>query len=160
MTKIETAILHALLEAVRREFEIPQTIDLSSGGGEVRIVASAALVSPKLCEEFDSKLNGAREMAGLFNAKMIKSISIVGGLIAERPLIDEAAFCQCWENEGIRAAVAGAHINPVHTAHIHRLVRITSSYCVAYSLNCTIKAPELHFEHLKPLRYILHASTS
>lgn len=158
MTKGENTVLLSMLDHLHGEFTIPPCINLAAGGGEVRIIASAVLVSPRLCKKFDSALSGGRELADLFRRHPLKSVSLVGGLIAERPLIDEAAFRQSWENHGIQAAVSAAHVNPIFAANIHLLVRVANAYCKEYSLTCESEAPRRHFEHLKPLRYILHAS--
>ena len=155
--KTNPHITAQLIHSVRREFDVPSEINLTGGLGEIRIIASAALIAPHICIQMQKLLDGGKEEAVALSRKPLCGVSLIGGIIAERALLDEASFKTKWENDGISAAVASASINPIFSEHIHQIVRVAVDYCQIYGMTCTKPADKRHFEHLKPLRYILHA---
>ena len=155
--KTNPTITALLMDVVRREFDVPSEINLTAGSGEICIIASSALIAPHLCIQMQQLLDGAKEEAQAFSRKPQGGISLSGSSIAERALLDRVSFMSNWEANGIFKAVADGTINPIFSVHIHQIVRVAIDYCQFYGLTCNKPADKRHFEHLKPLRYILHA---
>lgn len=152
-------LLDEALSAARREFGIPDAICLTSGGGVARILVSAALAAPrKLLAPVEKLVAASPGMINDFVIAPLKGVSLVGGLLAERPLLNDQTFIRAWRESGLVEATTTAAVNPIFRAHIHLLVRVQVAYCERYELDCKSAAPARHFEHLKALRYLLHAS--
>ena len=143
---------------LRADFRIPETRSLTKGGGVGRILVSGAIATPKLLAPIEKLEAVYPGLIHDFKIKPVQQVSLIGGLIAERPLLDEDIFLHLWRGSGLRFAIATAPVNPLFRAHIHRLVRIQLAYCELYGLSCLEAANIRHFNHLKPLRYLLHAT--
>jgi len=149
------------LTAVRQEFGLAgKNICLASGEGIARILVSAAIAAPgKLVPLVEDLRKAYPALIDDFRHSPLKQVSLVGGLITERPLLmPDVEFTSQWRRSGLKHAMQSARINPVFREHIHLLVRIQVAYCELYELDCRQEAPARHFEHVKPLRYILHAT--
>ena len=151
---------------LRTDFLIPDNIDLKAGGGEERILISAALIS-KPVQTTVSQLasTGLIDPLDFFRTPEVQ-ISLIGGIIAERPLaarihdqLLENDFVTRWRREGFDGAVASAEVNPVFKFIGRALVETQLRFCGVYGLDCSKEVPKRVFEHLKALRYILYASS-
>jgi len=149
----------AALVAVREEFGLTEkNICLVSGRGIARILVSAAIATPnRLLPAVEALEKAYPDLRTDFSRKPLKGVSLVGGLIAERPqLMSNLDFQGQWERYGLRRAIELA-VNPLFRENIHLLVRVQVAYCEDHNLDCRAVAPTVHFNHVKPLRYILHA---
>jgi hypothetical protein len=148
----------AALKSVREEFGIPRTISLVGGKGVGRILVSAAIAAPdRLLQAVEALEKAYPDLRTDFSRKLLKGVSLVGGLIAERPqLMSNLDFQDQWYLYGLRRAIELA-VNPLFRDHIHLLVRVQVAYCEDHKLDCRTVAPTAHRNHLEPLRYILHA---
>jgi hypothetical protein len=144
---------------VRREFSIPDWVDLQAGGGIPRLIGATALISSQLRRFLESIGDESQSIALDFKDNPQINISVIGSIITERPLagsLAEADFRRTWRYNGITAAVKTAMINPVYRAHIHLVVRIGVEYCRIHGIICQSAVTKKHAEHLRPLRYFFH----
>ena len=154
--------------ALRDDFRIPENINLTAGGGEERILVSAAFISPAVQKAINPLVSGNFIKPFNFLRRPEVQVSLVGGIIAERPLggiIDdqqlEKRFVETWKNAGFEEAVSKTEINPIFKSIGLRLVQTQVEFCRAYGLDlldCSREAPKRIFEHLKTLRYVLYGS--
>jgi len=156
--KLIFQIMRPALRQMRSEFGIPMSISIRHGGGLGRILVSAALASPNILPHIQTLESAFPTLREVFAKKPVIQVSLVGSLLAERPLLDDAAFIEQWKDTNLKTAIEGAPINPLFARHIHRLVRIQVAYCQEYDLNCQGVAPARHRDHLKCLRYLLHGT--
>ena len=175
MTITARNLQHAALVAVREEFGIVgKKISLWAGKGIGRILVSAAIAAPdRLLPVVEALEKVYPNLSADFKRRPLTGVSLVGGLIAERPqLMSDFDFKAHWDCFGLRRAIEIA-VNPLFRAHIHLLVRVQIAYCEDHHLYCTpvgrvtagceseiarrIEAHKRHVNHVRPLRYILHA---
>lgn len=159
---MNTNEIQKLLGFVRKEFQIPEWVDLGTGGGVDRIIGSTALLCRPLVDLLEKNYEGGKNLANSFDILPIKKISIIGAIISERPLVskqEEESFRAIWELEGISAAVKKARINPAFRDYAHLLVSLAIEYCGMYEFSCSKEIHAKHFANLRPLRYVLHANT-
>ena len=158
--------LDCAYRALRDDFLIPDEMNLAAGGGEERILVSAAFISRPVREALNPLIIGNRMNPFDFLKRPEVQVSLVGGIIAERPLaggIDdqqlEHSFATAWQVAGFEEAVSKTEINPLFKLIGRSLVQTQVRFCERYLLDCSTEAPKRIFEHVKTLRYVLYAAS-
>lgn len=157
--------LECAFRTVRDNFLIPDEISLTAGGGEERMLVSAALISRPVREALDPLIGNLIKPSDFLKKPEVQ-VSLVGGIVSERPLcgsIDdqqlEHSFVAAWQVAGFDEAVSKTEINPILRAIGRSLVQTQVRFCRRYGLDCSREAPKRIFEHLKTLRYVLYAAS-
>lgn len=149
----------ALFKSLKTHLSIPRKLSIGHAGGEVRILVAGALAAPVFREELLSEWKTANHLARRFRENPLKQDDLLGAQLAERPLLEETTFVSDWETSGLDLALSKAKLNPMFQQHIHLFLHALVAFCILHRFDTNRRAPQRYFEHVRMLRYLLHATT-